>query len=406
MADEWPSLKLGELMELAVSKVQVHPGREYPIVGVLNRGRGLLRRDPIMGSETKYRELHRVDRGLVLYSKLKAFEGAVTVALDRDLPAFASPEFPTFRCGTGLSPEYFALVTQLPAFWSELSLRSSGMGGRRERVSPRQFLDIALPTPPLEVQRRIVDLIGAIDVQLVKLETEANALSGMSQGLRDTLLTPGEGWVRQPLGALTTKIGSGATPRGGEGAYKAEGISLIRSQNVLEGVFGWEGLARIDEEQAAVLDNVIVQSGDALINITGASVSRTCVVEDAALPARVNQHVAILRADPDRTSGSFISQSLRRSDVREHLDRLAAAGSTRQALTKAQLEAVHIDVPETVIEQENIVATLAAVGSDLDNLRNERRRLADLRAQLLNAVLSREVEVPEAYDLLLNAGVA
>ena len=34
------------------------------------------------------------------------------------------------------------------------------------------------------------------------------------------------------LDEITTKIGSGATPRGGQNAYQEEGISLIRSQNV------------------------------------------------------------------------------------------------------------------------------------------------------------------------------
>jgi type I restriction enzyme, S subunit len=53
-------------------------------------------------------------------------------------------------------------------------------------------------------------------------------------------------WEVRKLGDLTSKIGSGATPRGGSNEYKEDGISLIRSQNVLDFQFSYSGLAFID----------------------------------------------------------------------------------------------------------------------------------------------------------------
>ena len=41
---------------------------------------------------------------------------------------------------------------------------------------------------------------------------------------------------------ICLKIGSGATPKGGKEAYCDEGISLIRSQNVLDFTFSYDGL--------------------------------------------------------------------------------------------------------------------------------------------------------------------
>ena len=54
------------------------------------------------------------------------------------------------------------------------------------------------------------------------------------------------------------KDGSGATPRGGSESYKPTGIPLIRSQNVHFDGFCDDGLAFIDENQAALLDDVTV----------------------------------------------------------------------------------------------------------------------------------------------------
>lgn len=83
---------------------------------------------------------------------------------------------------------------------------------------------------------------------------------------------------------ICLKIGSGATPRGGKEAYCDEGISLIRSQNVLDFTFSHDGLAHINEKQAEKLSNVEVKSQDILLNITGDSVARACAVDVRVLP--------------------------------------------------------------------------------------------------------------------------
>ena len=90
---------------------------------------------------------------------------------------------------------------------------------------------------------------------------------------------------------VTSKIGSGATPLGGEASYKTEGITLIRSQNIYDEGFSVKGLAFIDEEQATKLNNVTVEENDILFNITGASVARCCLAEKKYLPARVNHEL-------------------------------------------------------------------------------------------------------------------
>ena len=96
------------------------------------------------------------------------------------------------------------------------------------------------------------------------------------------------------LGDICSKIGSGATPRGGKEAYSTSGIPIIRSQNVLDWSFSSNGLAYLNDEQAKTLSNVEVHQGDILLNITGDSVARACIVPSDVIPARVNQHVDLL----------------------------------------------------------------------------------------------------------------
>ena len=138
---------------------------------------------------------------------------------------------------------------------------------------------------------------------------------------------------------LTSKIGSGATPRGGSNAYKASGISLIRSQNIRDFKFTYDGLAFIDEEQAKLLDSVAVFENDILLNITGDSIARACIVPRDILPARVNQHVSIVRCK-DKDEADYILCYLQY--LKKHLLTICKVGGTRNALTKEAIENIEI----------------------------------------------------------------
>ena len=177
-------------------------------------------------------------------------------------------------------------------------------------------------------------------------------------------------WPIKRLKDITAKIGSGATPRGGKNSYKAEGIPLIRSLNVYDFSFTEEDLAYIDDEQAADLDNVIVQEDDILLNITGASVARCCIASRRFLPARVNQHVAIVRVRPETTDARFVLYCINSPHLKKHLRALAQGGATREALTKTTIEDFEVPQPPLAV-QRRIAEILSAYDELIEN--NQRR---------------------------------
>ena len=177
------------------------------------------------------------------------------------------------------------------------------------------------------------------------------------------------------LSDICLKIGSGATPTGGKSAYLMKGISLIRSQNVLDISFAEDGLAYISDEQARKLQNVEILEGDILLNITGDSVARVCIVPNHILPARVNQHVAIIRVDKTKADNNYILYSLIKS--KKTLLALASAGSTRNALTKKMIEEFEVFLP-SLAEQKRIASILSSLD---DKIAVNRRICANLEAQ-------------------------
>ena len=140
------------------------------------------------------------------------------------------------------------------------------------------------------------------------------------------------------LDELTSKIGSGATPRGGSSVYIDNGVHLIRSQNVYNDGFSKDGLVCITDKHAEELSNVEVEEEDILLNITGASVGRLCQVPKEILPARVNQHVAIIRPNKNELDPLYLRYFLISSRMQEKILSYASAGATRQALTKSMIE--------------------------------------------------------------------
>ena len=163
------------------------------------------------------------------------------------------------------------------------------------------------------------------------------------------------------LKKITNKIGSGATPTGGKSAYKEEGISLIRSLNVYDYSFSYENLAYIDED-------------DILLNITGASVGRCCKVPRQIIPARVNQHVSIVRVDNNCANVDYILYYINSPHNKLRLLNIAQGGATREALTKEAIENFIVELPDN-----NAQDFIANILSSYDNLiENNNRRIAIL----------------------------
>ena len=184
-------------------------------------------------------------------------------------------------------------------------------------------------------------------------------------------------WGTVTLGEVCTKIGSGATPRGGKEVYSDTGtFTLIRSQNVYNGGFQHEGLVFIGVHHADQLKNVEVLREDVLLNITGDSVARACQVAPDVLPARVNQHVAIIRPDPASLDPGYLRYFLVSPNMQTLLLSWAGSGGTRNALTKGMIES--LEIPILPLPEQRAIAHI--LGSLDDKIELNRRMNQTLEA--------------------------
>ena len=189
-------------------------------------------------------------------------------------------------------------------------------------------------------------------------------------------------WKKVKLRDCCLKIGSGSTPKGGSTVYVESGTSFIRSQNVYNLSFDYNGLTHITEDAANKLNGVKIFNDDILLNITGDSVARTCIVPNDVLPARVNQHVAIVRADCKMINSRFLNYYLASPGMQAHMLSLAVGkGASRNAMTKQMIENFEVPCP-SLSTQHRIATILSRYDSLIENYQKQIKLLEEAAQRL------------------------
>lgn len=299
--------------------------------------------------------------------------------------AIVSQAYPVFEVvdPMKLLPEYIMMWFSRSEFDREACFYA--VGGVRGSLEWEDFCNMQLPVPSIEKQKEIVTEYNTI-VNRIKLNEELNRkleetaqaiykqwfvdfefLYDFALGKPDLKGKPykssgGEmvwnavlekeipkGWRLEKLKNICAKIGSGSTPTGGKESYSTSGISLIRSTNVFDYSFSYTDLAFINKQQADKLKNVEVKENDILFNITGVSVARCCMVPKNVLPARVNQHVMIIRPFIESQISFYLLMNLCSSESKNVLLGISQSGSTREAITKSEIEDFKIIIPDYLL---------------------------------------------------------
>lgn len=201
-----------------------------------------------------------------------------------------------------------------------------------------------------------------------------------------------EDWQVALLGNMTTKVGSGITPTGGERVYKREGRPFLRSQNIGWGKLIMEGIAFIDEGTHETFKATEVMASDVLLNITGASIGRSAVADKCVAGGNVNQHVCIIRPDRAKLDPSFVNYFLLSRPGQEQIDGFQAGGN-RQGLNFAQIRSFHLPLPP-VTEQRTIATALNDVDALITSLDKLIAKKRDIKQAAMQQLLTGKARLP------------
>jgi len=276
-------------------------------------------------------------------------------------------------------------------------IQRESQGAKVYGISATRISSVALPLPPTkQEQQKIAECLGSLDALIAAEGRMLEALKAHKKGLMQQLFPqPGQTqprlrfpefrgkgeWEESNLGPMTTKVGSGITPRGGDKNYRKAGRVFVRSQNVGWGVLILDDVAYIDEETHSSFDSTEIKINDVLLNITGASIGRSAVADSNLMGGNVNQHVCIIRTKPNRLHPFLLNQYLISEYGQTQIDSFQAGGN-RQGLNFGQIRSFVIPMPPTKAEQERIAdcltaldARIAAQATKIDALKTHKRGL-------------------------------
>lgn len=348
-------MKLGELISKA--KVERCGDRSFPVYSMTMHD-GIVEQSGRFKKTIASRDTssYKVVKKNQLVVGFPIDEGVIYVQ-NHEQPGIMSPAYNVWDFDSDrILPAYLEFVLHSPQSMAYYAEKMRGTTARRRTLTGDALKNMPVPVPSIEDQYAVVKTLNCIKSQLAATQQMLDKLDQLVKSRFVEMFgdpVDDKIWPYVTLAELCTKLGSGATPRGGKSAYKTEGIPLIRSMNVHNGRFVWKDLAYIDDDQAAKLNGVTLMKGDVLLNITGASVARSCILPDELAGGRVNQHVSIVRVDqtkmlPVILNAALISDSYQRFLLNDS----RMAGTTREAITKEDLKNMMVPLPPLSLQQQ------------------------------------------------------
>ena len=195
-------------------------------------------------------------------------------------------------------------------------------------------------------------------------------------------------WKLQKIGEITEKVNSGKTPLGGESVYVEKGVLFIRSQNVLDSKLSFENSTFITETINSTMKNSVVKSNDILLNITGASLGRSCVVPNNFTIGNVNQHVCIIRLNKE--NNPYFVQPIFSSEKGQNIFTSLQTGSGREGLNFQSIRGITLAFP--FLQEQNKISTfLSTVDDKLQALKQKKTLLEQYKKGVMKRIFSQEI---------------
>jgi type I restriction enzyme S subunit len=271
-----------------------------------------------------------------------------------------------------IQPRFLLLVAQ----FLESEISSMARGATQRNINRAMLKEFSFNLPPLDEQKRIVDVVSSVDAYIAALKQQADsARKARNAVLYELLSAGGDDWTETTLGTLislqTGKLDVNAGSEDGEfpfftcarQIFKID-IAAFSGKSVLVAGNGDLNVKYYDGEFNAYQRTYVLQ------------VLNEDELDVLFLFHFMDKYVEVLRGDTQ--------------------------GSTIQYLKKGQFVDAPINLP-SLTEQKRIVEIVSSMDEVIQSTEKAVVDAKKLRSGLLSDLLSGDHEIPESYDSLLGA---
>jgi len=290
---------------------------------------------------------------------------------------------------------------QRESVWQEVNRQCTGTTKSRLRWKEDRFRAFSLALPPIPEQRRIVDLIGALDDAITAAQTSlATCRSTWSLALSQF----DSDAPTAPLHDLFAHIIGGAW---GDAPGASDTAVLALGPKSYAGRISVDASAAAPRSlSAARAAERVLRDGDIVLERSGGSptqpVGRVIRMEGNS-PSNIvpSDFQRLLRPAPATADPAYVFWKMWLNyELGAPLPFQKATTSIRNLNIPAYLANVRIALPDRT-EQMRFVQLAESFADAAEKQAGLANRLTELRADLLTALLSGEHEIPESYDELM-----
>jgi len=396
MSDDWILTTFGEVLTsvLRSRKVAVMDLEEIPYAGVRWNAEGVYHRDTVPTLGITGKAVYRIEKDDVVYNHMWPTKAAFGVVKDDAAGCYVTNHFPLFTVKPDLVlPAFVEATFQYPGFQAEAARRAVGTTERKQ-ISNAAFASLPIWVPPLSVQARIVEVIGAVDDQITALDAEVGALAAVLRRRRADLITDDSVVAVRAEHAFDFSTGVRRTPDRATGRYMTP---YLRSANVGYGTLDLSDVLEMNydpverEKFGLRYGDVVVSEGSASANAVGMP-----AMWRVELPGPVCTQMTLLRLRA--LEGICIPEfvfhwSMWAYESRAFLN--IAGGTNIKHISAKRAKGMTVRLP-SLDRQREMVVELDAMESVLEATRAEAARLRDVRAGLLAGLLDRTIGIESA----------
>ncbi len=391
----YPSKKLGQVLRHARRPVTPRDDRSYDLIGVRWYAAGTHLHDTIEGAKLQAPTLWEAREGDVIYNKMWTSKGAFAVVSKENSGLFGTSEYPTFETNSHASPDFLRYAFQQTRFWQLAEAWTNGTT-ERARLSPRDFLRLSLPLPPLAEQRAIVDVLGAVETAIEKMQTLIDATK-VTLNTTLALFFGGVSSASAPIVKLGeiiegTKYGTSA-----KCDDDSSGYPVLRIPNVLSGGINVDELkyAKLKSSEAGKFQ---LRDGDLLAVRTNGNpsyVGRMALISGLAKNTLYASYLIRIRVDPAKALPDFVWLCSETFPLRDTLTAAARTSAGNFNINSDGVKSALLPLP-SIADQRRIVNAAGTLRARIDAEGAYLGQLKQLRSALGQELLSGRLRLPES----------
>jgi type I restriction enzyme S subunit len=396
MRDGWTETTLNTVLLPVLTRAR--DNSEYEVLSVTER-RGIIPQTEVFNHRiatddiSKYKVLQPGD---IAFNPYLLWCGAVG-QWKGNYEGVVSPVYECFRVRETDSPRFVGLIFESGVLTPYFDSTAIGSIVRRRRTTLPVFYEAPIIRPPLDEQKRIVDVVSSVDVYIDALQHQAEtARTARKAVLHELLSAGGEDWTESTLGDIAKCAGGTAFPHEFQGGDTGTPFVKVSDMNESGNErFLVSSNNYVSKEAIKSLGARVWPKGTIVFAKVGAALlteKRRILVKDTIFDNNIMGLV------PNASIEShFLYLFMETVKLGDYVQPGAVPSVNNSIVSE-----IAINLPP-LTEQKRVVDLVSSMDEVIQSTEKAVVDAKKLRSGLLSGLLSGEHEIPASYDSLSGA---